>query len=216
MHAAPLETALHARLRHRRLLDHPFYRRWSAGGVSLAELRDYAAQYRHFEAMLPAHLEHVASSAAEVRLREQALRNLDDEAGSEPTHLQLFERFAGALDAPLDASPSPAMADLLATYRAAAAAGAVQGFAALLAYEMQAPEVSASKAEGLRTHGILDGDALGFWDVHATLDTEHAAWTLDALAASGADPQQVVDSAGAAADTWWNFLDEREALRVEA
>lgn len=214
MDAERLTTALRARLRDRLLLDHPFYRRWTAGEVSVEELRDYAAQYRHFEAMLPAHLAAVAATAEHPALREQALRNLGDEAGAAPTHLQLFEEFAAALGAPAQAQPSPAMAHLLDTYSAAAGAGAVAGFAALLAYETQAPGVAASKAAGLRDHGILDGEALRFWDLHATLDVAHAQWAVDALARSDADETAVVDAAGAAAEAWWSFLDEREALRA--
>jgi len=214
MDAATLETVVRARLRGRWLLDHPFYRRWSEGGVSVEELRAYAAQYRHFEAMLPAHLDAVAARAAEPALREQALRNLADEAGTAPTHLDLFERFAAALGAPASAEPSPAMARLLDTCGDAVQRGAAPGFAALLAYEIQAPEVAASKADGLRHHGILDGAALDFWTIHADLDAEHAAWALTALAGSGATEADIVDAAGAAADAWWSFLDEREALRA--
>src|SRR5438445_114925 len=60
----------------------------------------------------------------------------------------------------------------------------------------------------------LRGDALAFWDVHASLDTEHAAWALEALAGSDADMATVVDAAGTAADAWWGFLDERDVLRA--
>lgn len=213
MDAATLETAVRARLRGRWLLDHPFYRRWSEGAVSIDELRTYAAQYRHFEAMVPAHLDAVAARADQPGLRQQALRNRADEAGASPTHLELFDRFAAALGAPDHAEPSPAMARLLAACSDAASRGAAEGFAALLAYEIQAPDVAASKAEGLRAHGILDGDALDFWTVHADLDRDHAAWALDALAGSGAAEASIVGAAGTAADAWWAFLDEREALR---
>ena len=216
MDAERLNQALRARLRDRWLLDHPFYRRWTAGEVSVAELRDYAAQYRHFEAMVPAQLRAVAASAADrPALREQALRNLADEAGT-PSHLDLFERFATALQAPAQATPSPAMSHLLDTFTIAAERDAAAGFAALLAYEVQAADVSASKAAGLREHGILDGDGLEFWDVHARVDGDHAEWALQALAASGANEDDVVAAAGAAADAWWEFLDEREALHASA
>ena len=213
MDAERLTQALCARLRDRRLLDHPFYRRWTAGEVSIDELRDYAAQYRHFEAMLPQHLGAVAAAAGHPALRDQALRNLADEApATAPTHLQLFDDFAAALGAPQHAEPSPAMAHLLATYAQASAQSAPAGFAALLAYESQASEVSASKAQGLREHGILDGEALRFWDLHASLDSDHAAWAVDALVRSGADSEVVLDAATEAAGAWWDFLDEREAL----
>jgi len=209
--AAALDTALAGH----RLLDHPFYRRWSEGGVGLDELRTYAAQYRHFEAMLPSHLEAVAAGAS-PRLREQVLANLADEAGGAVTHVELFDRFASALGAE-DTAPSPAMTSLLETYAASRDAGAVAGFAAVLAYERQAPEVSASKAEGLRRQDILDDDhALAFWDLHATLDTDHAEWALDALAAEVDDAETVVAPAACAARAWWEFLDEREAARPTA
>ena len=210
MDAPRLDAVLQERLAGRRLLDHPFYQRWSRGEVSVAELRAYAAQYRHFEAVLPAHLRGVADAAGTEVMREQALRNLDDES----THLDLFDGFAAALEAPRDAQPSPAMAHLLDTYADACQTGPAAGFAALLAYELQAADVAASKADGLREHGILDGDALRFWDLHATLDRDHAQWALDALQQSGADAETVGEAIEAAAAAWWSFLDEREALRA--
>jgi pyrroloquinoline-quinone synthase len=211
MDATRLETVLEQRLEGRRLLDHPFYRRWSRGEVGVGELRAYAAQYRHFEAALPAHLGAVAAAAPGGALREQALRNLDDES----THLELFDAFAAALGDAAPAAPSPAMAHLLGVYAQARARSAEEGFAALLAYEAQSPEVAASKAAGLREHGIVDGeDALRFWDLHAALDRDHARWALDALAECRASAVLVGDAVEAAAAAWWSFLDEREALRA--
>lgn len=211
MDAPRLDAVLQERLAGRRLLDHPFYRRWSRGEVSVAELRAYAAQYRHFEAALPAHLCAVAAAATTEALREQALRNLDDKS----THLQLFDDFAGALGEARPVAPSPAMQRLLDVHAATRGRSAEEGLAALLAYELQSPAVAASKAEGLREHGILDGeDALRFWDLHATLDADHAQWALDALQASGADAETLGDAIEAAAAAWWSFLDEREALRA--
>ena len=49
-------------LRDRRLLAHPFYRRWEAGTLERGELAAYAAQYRHFEAALPDVLERVVDA----------------------------------------------------------------------------------------------------------------------------------------------------------
>src|SRR5260221_6148827 len=210
MDAHRLDEVLQARLDGRRLLDHPFYQRWSRGEVSVEELRAYAAQYRHFEAALPSHLETIAAAAPDAALRAQALRNLEDESG----HLALFDGFADALGERREAAPSPAMSRLLDVYAQARSSSAAEGFAALLAYEAQSPEVAASKAHGLREHHILDGDGLRFWDLHATLDRDHAAWALDALSTTGADVEVIGDSIAAAAGAWWSFLDEREALRA--
>ena len=50
-HRSELILTLNAMVEERSLLKHPFYQTWSAGGLTLERLRDYAAQYyRHVEA----------------------------------------------------------------------------------------------------------------------------------------------------------------------
>ena len=196
-------------LKGHRLLEHPFYRRWSMGQVSLDELRAYAAQYRHFERMIPRHLEGIATRSTEAHVQQSARQNLADEVGPERSHAELFEDFADALGGCPEEAPTPAMAALLKTYDDALAAGAGPGFAALWAYEVQSPDVSRTKAGGLRQHYGLEGAGLRFWDVHAEADQQHAQWAADALRT------ELPDAAHAwsrrAATAWWRFLDEREA-----
>ena len=83
--------------------------------------------------------------------------------------------------------------------------------AAVAAYEVQAPDIAASKADGLRCRYGLDDDGTRFWDVHAGIDEGHGAWMLEALAQSADGPSAVTAPATAAADAWWAFLDERQA-----
>jgi pyrroloquinoline-quinone synthase len=194
----------------RRLLDHPFYRRWERGELEAAELAAYAAQYRHLEAAQPELLRGVVDRMEGGPGHDAVLRTLADEVGP-PTHLQLFDGFAAAVSA-TPAPPSPATAALLEVQRRQVAEGAATGLAALLAYELQVPEVAASKAEGLRAHHGMGTDGTRFWDLHAALDVEHAAWSFDALASLDGDPARVIDSAREAADGWWAFLDERLAV----
>jgi pyrroloquinoline-quinone synthase len=198
-----------------RLLEHPFYRRWEAGELRFGELEAYAAQYRHFEAALPRFLEGIASSLPEGTALAAVAANLADELGDPVPHLELFDHFAEALGA-TPAEPTPATADLLAAYDTALAQGPVPALAGLVAYERQAPEVAASKAQGLRAHYGLDGDAVAFWDHHATVDVAHARWTLEALAGLDADTAVVAEASRAVAEAWWSFLDEREAARPAA
>ncbi len=205
-----LERELSGVLAGRRLLDHPFYRRWERGELEAAELAAYAAQYRHLEAALPELLGGVAAGMDAGPGRDAVLQTLADEVGP-PSHLELFDGFAAAVGA-APAPPAPATAALLALQRRQVAEGAATGLAALLAYELQVPEVAASKAEGLRAHHGLGAEDTRFWDLHAGLDVEHAVWSLDALASLDADPARVVDSARQAAAGWWAFLDEREAV----
>jgi pyrroloquinoline-quinone synthase len=205
-----LERELTAVVARRRLLDHPFYRRWERGELETSELAAYAAQYRHLEAALPELLRSVAAGMEPGPGRDAVLRTLADEVGP-PSHLELLDGFAAAVDAPSDA-PAPATAALLELQRRRVAEGPLTGLATLLAYELQVPEVAASKAEGLRAHHGLDARGTRFWDLHAGLDVEHAAWSLDALAGLAEDPAPVVEAAREAADGWWTFLDERMAV----
>ncbi|MGH9122460.1 MAG: iron-containing redox enzyme family protein, partial [Acidimicrobiales bacterium] len=79
------------------------------------------------------------------------------------------------------------------------------------AYETQAAEIAASKAEGLRRHYGLDERATKFWGVHAGLEATHARWSVDALALVSDDADAVSAAVREGADAWWAFLDEREA-----
>jgi pyrroloquinoline-quinone synthase len=205
---AAILAAVEEALQGRRLLSHPFYQRWSRGDLRLGELGAYAGQYRFIEARLPGWLETIQRSTRNREVTELVQRNLDDEVGGPTTHLELFDRFAGAVGAtnPESTEIGPATRALLNTHDELVASSAVDGLVAVLTYELQSPEISASKAAGLRSQYGVDGDAVAFWDTHASVEGDHASWTLDAVVAAG-----VRTPARRAADAWWAFLDDREA-----
>jgi len=210
-HRAALIAAVESALSGRRLLSHPYYERWSRGELSIEDLREYAGQYRHVEAALPSWLVTIRDSTTNEVVRGSVQRNLDDEAGGTVTHVQLFDGFVRALGAP-SRPPTGSTVDLLESNGRLSASSTSAGLAALLAYEVQSPEISASKAAGLRAHYGLGDAAVAFWDTHADVDGDHAAWTVDALEEAGASPEEVRVAARQAADAWWGFLDEREAV----
>lgn len=197
----------------RRLLDHPFYRRWSEGGLRRQELRDYAAQYRHVEAAMPRLWQGIASGCELLAVRAAVDRIRADELGlpDGPSHLDLFDDFAAALAASA-AAPSAATAALIECLETLVHTSPVLGLAALGVYEVQSPEVSASKAEGLRRHYGLGPSAITFWEVHTRADVDHCRWLLEALDQAGADRLTVTAGGRAAAAAWWSFLDERQAV----
>ncbi|HUI04266.1 MAG TPA: iron-containing redox enzyme family protein [Acidimicrobiales bacterium] len=210
MHRTDIDDTLADVLVGRRLLAHPFYRRWEAGTLAPGELGAYAAQYRHFEAALPGVLERVASHSDEPGARALVEANLADERGA-PAHIELFDGFAAAVGAGAPGPMTPATTALVGLYDELADGPAVAALAALAAYEVQSAEIAASKADGLRARYGLDGAATRFWDVHAAVDQDHGAWIVGALAALGAGAEDVRPAAHAAAGAWWAFLDEREA-----
>ncbi|MGH9017313.1 MAG: TenA family transcriptional regulator [Acidimicrobiales bacterium] len=197
-------------LRSRRLLSHAFYRRWEQGTLVLGELAAYAAQYRHFEAALPVVLERIVAALPEGDARRLVQANLDDERGRPEPHLALFDSFATAVEAE-GAAPTPATTALVDLYLTLADTAPVAALSAVAAYEVQAPAIAASKADGLRRRYGLGAEGTRFWDVHAGVDEAHGSWMLDALASLSPDPGDVAGPANAAADAWWRFLDERQA-----
>ena len=198
-------------LHDRRLLDHPFYRRWEAGTLERSELASYAGQYRHFERSLPVVLERVAEALPEGADRRMVEANLEDELGRPEAHTVMFERFAAAVGAPATSEPTPATAELVAYYDSRARHDPVAALAALAVYEVQAPLIAASKAEGLRAHYGVNETGTRFWDVHAEIDALHAQWALDVVAAVAGRPADIEGAVHEAAAAWWAFLDEREA-----
>ncbi len=197
-------------LRDRRLLQHPFYRRWEAGQLEPGELSEYAGQYRHFEAALPEVLDTVARGLADAGARALVQANLSDELGEPSPHLALFDDFTAAVGGSTSADASPATEALVALYRDRSDSDPVGALAALAAYEVQAPAIASSKAEGLRGHYGISPAGTRFWDVHGVMDERHATWSLDALESVVEDEDAVRTAARQAADAWWAFLDERE------
>jgi len=210
MHKERIHHSLAGALIGRHLLTHPFYRRWEAGTLGEGELAAYAGQYRHIERALPATLASIAEGLPEGPARALVEANLADELGVPAPHALLFESFAQAAGAVPDVAPSAATGALLATIRSASATDPVAALSMVAAYEVQAADIAASKADGLRRHYGFDTDGTRFWDVHTTLELAHADWSTAALSALEADPAVVHTNAAAAAEAWWRFLDERE------
>ena len=195
----------------RRLLDHPFYRRWEAGDLAPDELARYAEQYRHIEAALPQVLEAIVDGLAAGDPRVLVEQNLTEEQGVPAAHLSMFEEFASAAGARPRAAADSATMRLVRLQHESAAQSAVAGIATLAAYESQAAAIAESKADGLRRHYGMGPLGTWFWDVHAALEARHADWSCEALVGLDASVDVVADAASSAAQAWWEFLDERES-----
>jgi pyrroloquinoline-quinone synthase len=212
MHTESIHDALGDALAGRQLLTHPFYRRWEGGTLADGELAACAEQYRHLEQALPATLEAIAAALPAGVARTLVEANLADELGAPAPHVELFESFAQAAGAASNTQATPDTAALLAAVRAAATTDPIAALAMVAAYEVQAADIAASKAQGLRQHYGMNADGTRFWDVHATQEVAHADWSVEALADLGADPAVVLAAAKVAADGWWEFLSERDAM----
>lgn len=134
----------------RNLLEHPFYRAWSAGTLPSSALAAYAREYGAFVAALPEGW--TALGDAET-------------AEEEREHARLWDDFAGALHTAVGEAEVPQVRSLLAQARRqfaepASAAGA------LYAFERQQPATATSKLAGLRAFYALGPEAERYFDEH--------------------------------------------------
>jgi len=195
-----------------RLLDHPYYRAWEQGLLSMADLGSYAGQYRHFERRLPGVLSKIVEQLPDGKARRLVESNLADEGGRPRPHIEIFDDFAQSVGASNDAQPTEGTSAPIDLYEGSGRP--VAALAVIGAYEVQAAEVALTKADSLRIQYGLGSRATEFWDLHAGLEKTHATWTVEALCHMDADPGEVRRFATESAKTWWAFLDDRELARL--
>jgi pyrroloquinoline-quinone synthase len=147
--------------RQRDVLKHPFYQRWSRGELGRPELAAYAGQYRH---------------AVVALAQATALAGNQAHADEERDHIELWDQFVAAVGGDRRASASEST-------KACVGAWADEGrdraatLAVLYAIESSQPAISETKRAGLVEHygASPNSDATRYFDVHAELDSAHAA-----------------------------------------
>jgi pyrroloquinoline-quinone synthase len=178
------------------VLDHPFYVRWERGDLSREDLAYYAGEYRH----------------AVVALADAATAGGDPEhAAEEKAHIDLWDDFAEALEAPLDREPSTETRECAEAWRTD---DSMAARAVLYAVESGQPAISQTKLRGLVDHyGFSAGSkATEYFEVHSDRDHEHAAASAEVLRqAAPEDADRLVAAAEAALKGNWHLLDGVES-----
>jgi pyrroloquinoline-quinone synthase len=178
------------------VLDHPFYLRWERGDLTREDLAFYAGEYRH----------------AVVALADAAAVGGDGmHAAEEAAHIQLWDDFAAALEAPLDREPSIETCECAAAWRAE---DSLEARAVLYAVESGQPDISRTKLTGLVDHyGFAAGSkSTGYFELHSDRDHEHAAASAEVLSkAAPEDADRLVAAAEAAVRGNWRLLDGVES-----
>jgi pyrroloquinoline-quinone synthase len=196
--------ALDALIAEKHLLKHPFYQLWSAGKLTLENLREYAISYYPHVVAFPTYVSGVHSGCEDAALRQELLENLIEEERGAENHPALWRRFAAALgaeDSDLTSTPrTPEVAQTIAEFRRATREGSVAaGLAALYAYESQIPEISTTKREGLAAfYGVQDPEATRFFSVHEQADVWHRQVEREALGRVADTPELRRDALEAA------------------
>jgi pyrroloquinoline-quinone synthase len=182
--------------------------------LSPAALADYAAQYYQHVRAFPTYLSALHARCDDITARQALLANLRDEEEGPENHPALWLRFAEAVGCPEAeaAEPWPETERAIATFRRAISEGPIaRGLAALYAYESMVPAVAEEKMRGLAEHyGVAGSPATDYFEVHRSLDVEHAAATRALLAerlAQGDDPGAAREGASLALDAVHGLLD---------
>lgn len=199
----------------RSILEHPFYRAWTAGELRRDQLATYARLYYPHVDAFPGYLVTAMEGAADPAVRAELADNLREERAVPAPHPQLWLRFAAGLgeDAATvaAAAPTPATESTVSAFRELCAGSTAGALAALYAYESQQPEVARRKAEGLQEYyGIGDEATLAYFTVHAEADVRHREGerlALERCLEAGARRDEVLGAAERALDAYWGLLD---------
>lgn len=172
-------SEIEAVLDNKSLLKHPFYQAWSKGELTREDLAYYAEQYYKQESNFPRYVSAVHSNCPELKTRQMLLENLTHEESGPENHPELWLRFAGAVGASrgsvLGAEMNAGTKRCVETFERLSRGDWRTGMAALYAYEAQQPAVAKTKIEGLKSkYGLDSKDALGFFQVHESVDAWHS------------------------------------------
>jgi pyrroloquinoline-quinone synthase len=211
-----ITPTLDGRIAGKRLLDHTFYQRWTAGTLSRGELQEYARQYYHYAAAFPTFLSAIHAQSDDLEMRQYLLENLVEEERGADNHPELWLRFCESLgldrDDVINGDANDATRALVGRMRTLARSGrAHEGLAALYAYESQIPGVAAAKIDGLaRWYGIEAERDIAFFSVHQTADVLHSATSRDLLERLCDDDAKSAEALAATEETLdalYGFLD---------
>jgi pyrroloquinoline-quinone synthase len=188
------------------LLKHSFYRRWTSGQLSLAELQDYACQYSFVVAAMPRWL--AEASAADPTNRP----TLEVHAREEAAHVEMWADFAGAVGVGRQhlatAEPNGATRRLLELGDDLVARDL--GAAAVWALEVQTPRVSIEKLAALGQYGVGPGSGTRYFEVHRTMDMRHSQ-ELAGIVAETTAAAEAAAAADAMSEALWSILTSVEA-----
>ncbi|HEV2924226.1 MAG TPA: iron-containing redox enzyme family protein [Solirubrobacteraceae bacterium] len=153
------------------ILEHPFYRRWSAGKLGASELSCYAGEYRHAVIALA---DACALAAAKATPADAPL--LRAHAAEEAAHVAMWDEFARATGARPEGG-AEALAETETCVQAwTQGEDLLEHLAVLYAIEASQPEVARTKLDGLTAHYgySSEGPAVVYFTTHEQRDLEHA------------------------------------------
>ena len=181
-----------------RLLDHPFYRAWSAGEVTTDTLAAYHRSYADLVQRVPTYWKKVVNA---FQPEDPLGLSIVEE---EREHILLWESWGHSLKPPQEYPSLQTLFDTCDRMSPSRLLGVLQAF------EMQQPEVAATKKAGLLRHyGFLTED-LRYFDEHQREEI-HIAYGRS-LADRWAEPAEFEEGFTTGAELFYHSLDGFSAL----
>ena len=208
-------------IKEKHLLNHSFYKAWSAGELPKETIREYAAQYFQHVSLFPRYLSSIHSNCEDIKTRQILLDNLIDEEKGEENHPELWMRFAEGMGNSRQkistTKPMKEVSDLVKTFNRLSKSEKYHiGLAALYCYESMQPEISETKKDGLKKfYGIKDENTLKFFTVHMHADKWHREVVrnlIKELSNTKDKQDEILRSVEAALDSLNNFLTGMERV----
>lgn len=211
------------------LLSHPYYKAWSAGELTVEDLREYAEEYHAHVEAFPGYLAQLGVRLEEGALRHAVLANMTDEKGGEDSfgepersHSELWLDFVEGIGGKRTRGRRPRgeVRNLILWFHSVAGEGTPEeALAAFYAYESQVPRLASEKDRVLRDFYGADEKTRAYFTLHATADVHHAnVWRNQLKKRVEANPQTAEKALSAAEKTakaLWRVLDSFEVRRTE-
>jgi len=169
------------------LLKHPFYQTWSDGKLTPEALAGYSKEYYQLVKAVPKFMGPIIKEAPETMKGELYFNQQE-----ETSHIELWERFAGAMGISHDELIN--YDGLKKTNQAVSELSSIMtsfdsGSAAMYAFEKEIPKISQIKLDGLAEfYGLTNENATEYFKQHTEADIRHAAlWRKSIEQSSGYD-----------------------------
>jgi pyrroloquinoline-quinone synthase len=199
------------------LLQHHFYKLWSAGKLSLDIIREYAIQYYHQVKNFPRYLSTAHSVTEDIQTRKIFLENLCDEENDDASngienHVSLWEKFCYGIGVSEDQLKNSYIMsetqNLIDTFYNLSKESTESGLGALYAQEHQYAKISESKKDGLdKFYGVNDREAVKFFSVHEKADIWHAEQFETLLDRVECNKEKIIEAGKKAMAALNGFLD---------
>ncbi len=218
MNQITFSQELKSELLKKNLLEHHFYKLWSAGLLSIDVIKEYAIQYYQQVKNFPRYLSATHSITEDIESRKILLENLCDEENDDAkngiiNHVQLWKNFCtgmGLTESQVENTEiMQSTQNLIDTFYSLSKESTESGLATLYAQEHQYAKISESKRCGLKQFYNIDkAETVKFFLVHEKADIWHAE-QLETLINNTSNElkSKIIDAGSKAMNALNGFLD---------